>query len=345
MKVCVFAPYGRNEITAAALRVADLSLAYGNDTRFIAAPPRENVIHHYWDSRAVGNRPHSIYTAARGADRCVWFVDNARMYADAHLVANRAEHTLVPCAHAMHITRKGIDTKRFASMICPSRTCSTSLRMDVFGGEFPLPTTWALFDSGLPFVCRRGHRSGYAVVVLCDTTAIDESGPQILRVVTDLLGEFTDLRITLLCVKSWSRRLRREIRCLLQDQPRLSVVYQRSWLQQIEVIHQHDIAVILSVRADFGINVMRCLSCSVPVAAYNIPPFNELISPGTNGWLIKCETVENSIGAMIALPNTVNILTTMSSALVSDIDDLRNNSWRLDDAATAFERVWCSILN
>lgn len=344
MKVCVFSPYGRNEVTAAAIRVADLALAVGHDTVLVTSSCRETGISAYWDQRVVaGDNRTRVYRVCRNADRCIWFVNNRSLYRDVELVADRARHVLVPCQAGGKLTQDHL--AQFADLVFPTKTACETMRVDRFGGSFPMRASWVYWDSGLPAITRRGLAGeGVGLLVLADKFVIDFYGWQLLQSLTTLLATTTELRITVLSAKTWERSLRQIMRRMLTSfGKRIRFDYQRSWLRQIEIIHQHDVAFIPSFQADFGINVARCLSCSVPVVAYDVSPFNELIADDKNGYLITARGLDDQSGLTVfSGSEIVSTLRTVVSE--TEVTRLRSYNWFMADRANTFMDAWASIL-
>ena len=54
--IAILAPYGRNEVTLAAIRLAELVVGLGREVRLVACGGYEKSVHPLWDERVVAGR-------------------------------------------------------------------------------------------------------------------------------------------------------------------------------------------------------------------------------------------------------------------------------------------------
>jgi len=348
--ITILTPYGRNEVTMAAIRLADLGVAAGIDVKLVALGVHEQGIHPYWDKHVVSGRDNGLYLAVRTASRCVWFVCDEEYHDMATLVSDKAKHILVPSWHHLTLDAKGFVAGGFDTIVCPTKLCHHLVRTHIFKDKVPddKVLTWGRWDSGLTLTPHEGlsGSGGVKLLVACDTHCIDECGLMTLRIVNQLLEQVEHSRVTLMCTKTWSKRDRGRIQGLVAVwQGRLMVLYPTSMVEQTHVMQTHDWCLIPSVRADFGLVATRAHACGLPVITYDVAPFSELITNNYNGVLVPCELGANWMQAPVAAPSSVQFLTTAIAALTdkTKLFRLQSGDWRLSVNRKAFADLWLTI--
>lgn len=58
--------------------------------------------------------------------------------------------------------------------------------------------------------------------------------------------------------------------------------------QIMELYHEHDVVIHASKHEGLGIGFFESICTGTPVVTLDTPPHNEIIIPGTNGWLCRC---------------------------------------------------------
>lgn len=352
----IVTPYARCEATAAAIRIADVCNAYGEEPRLIAVGPCALPVHPYWDRRVWSTfeaqptvwKPRLERAFYIGAQDCRLFVhlqSGPRAVARASLVEGIAPHYLVPCWH--HLAIDDIrDLSNYDFVVSPTKALH-----DFIGTKCEPRNadslTWTRFDAGLPFA--KVERDGpLHVGFWVNGAAIDSGGFGILRCIETLLATHTTLRITTLYSRTWPENDRRCIRRLLTAFPgRFTAVRLDSFQVLTRLLHQLDWVVLPWPRSDFGIAVARSLACGVPVVTYDITPFNELIRHKHNGYLIGCELqLTAGTEAPAAIPNT-SAMVELCQQLFADRKawtEVRRHDWKVEQHTQTFNAAWAKIL-
>lgn len=341
----VLSPYGRNEVTAAAIRVADLAVSLGIDVRLIACGPREQNVHPYWDSRVLSGRGTRLYHAAKGCGQFIHFDADRRLFDATKLVAERAGQVLVLCWHDGRAYTLGA-LGRYDTVVCPTKQLHDVLRHEP-GPAVTGRLTWCRWDAGLAPVRRHGTVSDGVVraAFQCDSAAIDYCGPLVIQLAAELLSLVPDLSITMLSSKSWGRKDRQAIKKATARWPgRLEARGAGNLAERVTALHAHDWAVTPSVLADFGMGCARALACGVPCVAHDVGPFNEFVVDRHNGHLVPCEVRAGANGAPIAVPNYATWVDVCHRAFrsASPLLALQRKDWCAPGAA--FDEFWGRLL-
>lgn len=350
MTIVVVTPYGRNETTAAALRVAENAACAGHTVRVAACGLREINVHPFWDKYVVSSRGNKLCRAVRNATHVVHFVADVRNADDVRLASPLARnifvppwHTLRPCDRDMAVYSDWV--------ICSTKRCAQSLKQVLFRHvSSPLPVLSYLgWDSGMPPDTRQGNSDQVRVLVYCDYSAIDMCATTTLHVVAQSLARLPRLHITVMSTKSWRRQDRAIMRRLANRYPtRLCFERAGNLLEQAQSFQKHDWFFFAGVRADFGMALMRALSCGCAGIAYDVLPLNGIIADKINGVLIPCASRNVAFDAQVAVPNLVNTVSCCVSAFQSPLtyQNLRSSQWYAETHRDAFDaawhRLWCS---
>lgn len=344
----IFAPYNHNEVTAAALRLAELSVTLYGSARFIAVNGCARHVHPAWDQRVHSLRGDSPYRAARGCTHFVHLELDPAWRVIADLVSPNAKHILVPQWHHLHEFHAS-EIAHYNSIVCPTKACHRAVVETFFKEEVPLPVTWCRVDAGLPVARREGLVADRQIraAIWADYTSIDYCGPLVLRLIECILQLVPHSHLTVLSVKSWCRQDRRRLRDLLQRWPdRLKCKYGLSLVAQDAEFHEHDWVIFPSVLSNFGISALRALACGAAVIAYETEPWSELIDPNRHGVLVPCTVRSNWSGATEVLP----VIGPMEEHCVSAMSDnrllfnLQSRDWHLPALQHSFTDFWTKQL-
>jgi len=341
--ICILSPYGRGEVTTAAIRLADLVLSIGTEVRFVACGRMEKNVHPFWDSRVLTGRGEGVYKAARGCERVIHFLVDPAHVERVKLVAEKAEHILVPSWHDL----RPCDVRHLASyglIVAPTQMAARLLQQECFGGTHP-SLTWCRWDAGLPPTRRDGVVADKVIraCFYCDASAIDFCGPLVLHVAHELLSLLGRLEITLLSTKSWSKQDRQEMKRFMTRWPgRLKHKRVGNTIEQAKDFHAHDWVVFPGVRGDFGINVVRALACGAPCVVYDVEPFSELISDDRNGVLVPCEVRVTAMKAPLAVPSADKLIAGCARAFADTqlLIAMQQRDWMIKEHQGAFNEAW-----
>lgn len=349
--IAILAPYNRGEATSAAIRLANLVLAHGGEVRLVATTNAESGVHSYWDQRVWSGRGDGVYYAARNVAKFVHFQPHPALREMTELVAEQAEHILVPQWHQLK-PEDGALLLDHHVIVCPSRRCREGIRDVVFNGIEPSKTvlTWANFDAGIPFVTREGlvaEGGNPRVLFLANHTVVDACGPMVLRLIAALLDELPKLTVSILCNKTWPEQDRKDIRKMRAHYGERFHSGKLSNANQLtKEIHAHDWVVLPWTRVDFGVTAMQALACGAPVIAWDIEPCSEIIVSEKNGLLIPCELQVSKFHAPTAVPDLGRTLKTLIPAFRDNrmLFRMQTQDWHLDQLEKEFNKFWARLL-
>jgi hypothetical protein len=292
--IVIFAPYGRNEVTAAAVRLADAAAALGEDVRLVARGANERPVHPFWDARVLSGRGEGPYRAARGGRHLVFFQCDGALLEMTKVVAEGALRTAVVPWHGMRPS----DAPFLAAcdtVVCPNGACLESVGAH-YPGLVPFLVRW---DAGLEPVRREGPLADRQVRVClyCDYATIDYHGALALALADEVLADVPRCGVTLVSTKSWPKRERAEIRRLLARWGG-RVAHRRvaSLAEQARTFHEHDWVVLPAARSAFGMNALRAAACGAAVVGFDVPPLGELFREAVRGALVPAATRANWMG-------------------------------------------------
>lgn len=345
--VIIVAPYDRGEVTAAAVRLAELGHQLGLNTRLVAEGPCRAPVHPYWDSRVTSSLGNGIYKAARGADQVIWFIASEHVRQKVDLVTPKARHIFVPTASNL----KRVDAEwlaaRHTDIVCPSLLMASLLKERLYPKK-QAPVTWARWVSGLDHVQRIGlvNRVHPRLLVHCDASVVDNFDNVVLPAVGNLLTYCPNVVVSLVALKSWETKGRRRLRQLTDRYgARVQLYTPGSETDQFPLFHQHDWGLFPSPRADFGMYLQHARACGLTAITFDVPPYNELMTHDDNGILLACHTVSNWLGLPSAMPN-VEQLTEQLVKLVPDherLESLQKTEWKLVEVRAAFNAYWARL--
>lgn len=345
--IAILSEYSRSETTLAALRLADLAIGYGEDVRLVAVGRHERGVHPFWDQRVLSGKKDGIYRAVRDCSHVVHFNVSGVALEKVSLVADKAVQIVVPRWHSLQTGDYAV-LHRYALVVCPGKTFYDDL-VKVYRDRLNVPTlSWAKWDSGLPSVRRLGvvNEGRIKACFLCGASTVDFCGFATLQLINALLDNLATLDITILATKSWSRKERQKIGQMRQHWgARLAYASAGDLLEQTRTYHKHDWLVLPGVRDDFGIQAQRAMSCGLPVIAYAIEPWNEIIMDRYSGMLMPCDVAANSVRAPLAVINLGSGYRTCLEAFSSVplLLKLQKNDWHLTHTQQAFNSYWADV--
>lgn len=352
--ITLLAPYGRNEVTSAAIRLAELVMSLGQKVRLVACGVHEKAVHPFWDERVVtGHRVDAIAKAAAKATAVVHFQCHQAWFEAASLprtTANAIKQILVPNWHGM-AKREASLIPRYDQIVCPSRLCKQVVQAEVFQGDKldKDRLTWCRWDAGLTPVRREGtvDDAKLKACVYADAATIDFCGPMVIELVGELLAMFPKLEVSVVSAKSWARRDRASLaQAAKKWGGRLRTVRMTGLFDLTKEFHTHDWALLPSVRADFGMAASRALACGVPVICNNVAPFDEVVW-ADNGVLVPCEVRTGAAKAPLAVPSLANWVEACTAALrdTRKLFRLQTLDWKLAEHQAAFNNAWRHALD
>lgn len=352
MNVGILTPYTRTEITAAALRLADLVLATGHEVELIARGAYEESVHPFWDSRV---HPTPRARLCRIAIRCnayIHFLADSVALDATTLVHDSAPEILVPNWTVLNRSHRTL-LKRYSTIVCPTKAAYKLIRSLLYGNRAvdAEKISWCRWESGVEAVRRDGTVADNVVrvAIWCDSGTIDRRGPIAICLAMNALEISERVQVTLLSAKSWARSERRTIGRLVRKWgSRLACRHlSGATLDQMAEFHAHDWVIVPADVGVFGTAVMRAHSCGAPVIAHDIEPFSELITSEYNGLLVPCEleSSEKSLAPVAAAnPNRWMPLLRRALSDNSCLFRMQGKDWRQSTRRKAFDEFWIKLL-
>ena len=341
MDIGIYAPYGPHEVTVAALRVADHVLCEGMRPRLLACGPIVKGVHPYWDQHVKPGGTKEIYAWAQDCDHLVWFDYRPDFVRRARLVAPKAPQVLV---FRWHHTPKALKAiTGFDRVICPSKEAKKSVLANLAVHEDLVK--WCLWESGLPPLPRRARRRSRAqsLYIPVDNYTVEKAGGDLLTVVARLLVEYPHLSITVEPARKWPPLSRYDWAAIARIYAdRLRVVDPVPLPDQSARFYDHTWTFCPALRAEFGMTVLRSLSCGTPVVVHDIHPFSGMIHDRREGLLIACDITIDRLGAPVAKFDVDRVFAVLATAIENTdlADALRTDDWHLERRGRVFADAW-----
>jgi len=346
--LALLTPYGRNEVTAAALRLAEFGRGLGRQVKVVACGGREPTVHPGWDGRVLaGDGSDAICRAVTGATAVVHFQCHKGWHEKATLVT-KAKQILVPNWHGLSRESAALAAK-FDQVVCPTRACRRLLAAAAFAGENVGRDrlTCVRWDAGLPVVRRTANvvPGRVTAAAYCDASAVDRCGPFVQRFLTDVVRTYPRLDLTVLSAKSWPRRDRlwfRDWAGRWGGRVRLAKAPPVAGLAREFV--GYDWVMFPGPRSDFGFAAALATAAGAGVVCYRAQPFTETVPPG-RGVFAACEAE----GRARIVPDLANWQAAAAKAFADDaaLAKIRDANWRPDAvvARDGFEATWRAALD
>lgn len=351
-------PYRHCETTVAALRLAELAVGCGLNVRLLGIGVIERGLHPYWDCRVRSAKDDGVYLWAKGRQQLVWFDCLPSYRSKADVVAEKAKHVLVlPHQHFPYESGPQLGSYR---VVCPSRN-AYQIALQLFYNRLEDHTrlTWCRWDSGLPTVPQApSSQRNLRLYIHLDNSSILRTGLFFVRIAGELLRAFSGSQVTLDCDKAFEPDCREELHEICHyHEPRLRVRYRTPLLDQLQLLRDHDWTFEASRRLEFGMTILRSLSCGTPVLAYDLAPSSEILSSKRrNGLLLPIVPEPARLGIPTGIGGVgeacccdVNYplgygetLDWLVTRLRNDLllERCRQGNWQLESRRETFERFW-----
>jgi len=299
LKVGIFAPYVRSEITLAAVQIADWLVRCGIEVVFLAEGRISSGIHPVWDRKVRRASRKSVYRWAAGATHLCWFSPNPEAMEAARLVASHNPRRTTKHIFFPHWSNWKAEHE--ALMRTADRTICLSYDMaqwlDHRYSKADSNRTWASLTAPASLLFPRSGRlslvSTHLLVVLTKSIELD-MGITLLQIFDFLLDGHPGLHVTFLLEHSLPRRYRQELRRISQSYTgRVVTVTSPAYYDYIQLARRHDWVYLTSTRHAYGSLLALLASSSVPVICHDMPPARGHIIHNYNGKLIPCELRES----------------------------------------------------
>ena len=328
LKVGIFAPYVRNEITLAAVQLADWLVRCGIEVLFLTDGQVSRGIHPIWDRKVRRAKGAAVYTWAYNATHLCWFSPNPVAMAAAKLVASdspkrQTRHLFFPHWSNWKAEHEAMLLSS-ARTICLSH--DTADWLDKRYPNVPINKTWANLTAPatllFPRVGRLSLTSSHLLVILTKSIELD-IGIQLLQTFDALLDSHPGLHVTFLLEHSLPRSYRKEFRRLQQLYPgRVVTATSPAYYDYIQLARQHDWVYLASTRHTYGSLLALLASSSVPLICHDAPPARAHVTHNYNGKLIPCDLRESP--APVADVSMEDIGVTLDNLLIGPEVSLRS---------------------
>jgi glycosyltransferase involved in cell wall biosynthesis len=334
--IAIVTPYGRQEVTAAALRLAGLTLRLGLNVRVAAVGRSERPVDPYWDAHTVPGNADGLYKAARGCTHVVHFGCYREWYDKTSLTAAKDAAQIVVAA-GRPLAQYAFVLRRFSTVVCPTASLCAQITKAKPSLKPKLKTV--LWDAGVAQVVRDGlvDVGVIRVCFVCDREAGGGAAPPVVRLVRDLIDRHPWVVVTLVIARSWSRPDRKALYDLKRAVGRRLTVHRRPPCPTD--YHAHDWVVFPGGRSEFGIEASRAMACGAAVIAPNAPPYSEIVESYSNGLLVTAPRADPAarLAAWLAIGK---IAFTDEKPLLR----LQTKDWGVAQTAVDFDREWTTLL-
>lgn len=344
-RVGIYTPYGWDEATYAAVRIAELARQQGQVPSLRAYGPcfaKDYVFHADWDDAVVWSSKGLKDWIARQRV-IIWFDLHKDLlnYAKKQGVKN----VLVPLLHRLEQhTLRGL--KLFDSIYCPTKTTE-----DVLGAAGLRNIVYVRWDAGLPYTKKTTlyEITQDRLLVLPEWPITNEWGLALAYTIRALVDAKPDLDVTVLQLKQWPKVVNRAW-LDLTDKHGLKVNMLRSptYHSLLHAYRVHDWVLYLPEKVNIGVRLAEAFSQGLPIVALDMPTVRNFVKHDFSAHLIPCEYTSDSLGRATALLNTHNILQA-TNEVIGD----RENWYALSGDREAaceiqrkhFETMWATVLS
>jgi hypothetical protein len=305
LKVGIFTPYVRNEVTLAATQFADWLVRCGIDVVMLSSGKIESGIHRHWDRKVRRAKKSAVYQWAYGATHLCWFEEGTDALKWSRLVTTNNPRINTKHYYFPHWTRQTETCRQFISqvdrVVCLNRDIYCWLRnLDGMDIEWlgRRTTHVNLLSPSNTLLARDGKiTKGQTRLLAVLTKATKQDlGPGVLNVFESLLKKNTDLSITVLLESSLPRSYRRRLSQLRRQYgTRLEVVSQLPYYSYPDLARQHDWVYIANVKHLFGSLLSALSSSSTTLICHDLPPVGSFIRNRNDGVLIPCNLRDATI--------------------------------------------------
>jgi len=299
LKVGIFTPYVRNEVTLAATQFADWLIRCGIDVVMLSSSKIESGIHRIWDHkvRRATNKT-AIYSWAYGATHLCWFEADMAALKQSQLVAIGNSKISTQNYYFPYWARQTDACRHFTAcadrVICLNRDLFHWLcRLDPGKvRDLNKVTTYVnLMSPGRLILAKDGkvtEGQTRLLAVLPKATKRD-LGIGVLGVFKSLLQRHPSLAMTVLIESSLPCNYRTQLAKMRQQYgERLSVVTGLPYYGYSDLARQHDWVYVANTRHLFGSLLSTLNASSVPLVCHDLPPVGAHVGDKHNGVLIPC---------------------------------------------------------
>jgi hypothetical protein len=347
--IYIYSPYRRDETTYTALRVAQAALETTNREVFILPNgPKAGVASPFWDTHVLSriNLLPAILSATSivhiGVDPD--YINMIKHYRKT--VAKKCTQILVPLWHSTRLDSVATIQSFFDYCVVPTQAIKKTFTQCVYGKTRTKKLIQLPWDTRMPTTKRKGRvkKNAIKVCVVVDSDAVSNSASFILTVLDELLNSHGHLEFTVLHSKSFTPADKQAIKNLLRDfRARLTFRAMPALENIVTDFHNHDWVWLASRKVNFGAFAILATTCGCPVLAWDIAPYNEIITNDETGVLVPCEVKTNWMQAPAVIHDTSNFVKYASLAF-SHEKIFETIAVQSDDSPSKFNDTWCDLL-
>lgn len=301
LKIGIFTPYVRNEITLAAVQLADWLYKCGMHVSIIADGRIEKGVHRFWDNHVKKANEQAVYKWAYNATHLLWFSANVKALQQSHLVTfNNKKQKTKNIFFPSWVNWTEQDDAFLAQ--CDKTVC---LSRDLYLWLKKLRAPEKMFMSDRSHCCivsaenvlipkaAKAKTDKVCLLVFMPKHLELDIGPAFFSLFRNLLMNHADLEITFLSEKSLSSRYRSKLKQLIKTfETRIKFVYSIPYYEYGQLAKKADWIYVANTRHAFG-SVFNLFAASTsPVICQAIPPATAFIGNRVNGLLVPCAVME-----------------------------------------------------
>jgi hypothetical protein len=345
MKIGIYTPYDFGETTAAAIRLAEVAQYLSYPVTMLTPRKHELTVNPFWDRRVRvarhGRLGHTrIMDWTFDSHVCVWFGCYVKAFQVAMGMKHGTVHVLVPGCGSLMPEQIAM-ARAFHHVVCPSLQGAISVGLHTQNAQF---IRWT---SGIKSIDKEKARvdGRISVAVTPDADLMRRRGYELMHVLEQLL-QLNGISFTVVLSDRPSKRDHERLEFMRKRHPgRFQVRVCLSTLHLKLLINDHDWLLVPSLSSRFGLPAQYALACHVPVVAWDVDPFDEMIEDGHNGYLIPCEN-RTTFLAREAVWDTNNILDFCASTFYGEeqLTSLISQRWREEEHEETFRASWDDIL-
>ena len=346
MQTGIYLDYACDDMTAAALRLAGLFQRNAHQVNFLSSRMQQ-FVHSLWDRQVLSCRETDIARWTRSSNECVWFQYDAKRFREAMATRSGRKHILVPKWH--DLCQSDFDWLGIHdTIVCSSPRMEACVQQAMRETSVRCPVKFTYWSAGLRQVTKHGYLHGHPrLMVAIDDFTMRKHGDSFIQALCGLLLRQPRLIVTVVAEGDWPARFHNVLFHLLCEfDERIAIKCHLPMDQRLVEIHQHDWLWVASVRGTTGFPVQDALACGVPVIAWDVEPFNELVLDGWNGHLIQTGCTESEIGAPTAAWESAPLALELYQAFRSEekLIFLQEQDWLLKAQEDDFRGFWRQII-
>jgi hypothetical protein len=314
LKVGIYTPYNRSEITLAAVQLADWLVRVGVEVTMLAEGKIASGVHPVWDTKVRRATKRVVYLWARDATHLCWFNPKAYALQAAYLVSRNSKKRKTRHIYFPNWNESGpvhAELLQTADRVI----CFSPDLYHWLAREHPIQganrRTWASIASpAFTLLPKKGMVSSTQtklLVVVTQTVELD-IGIQFLQLFSPLLEHYDALHITFLLEHSIPRKYRRELARMKRVYgSRIGIEVRPPYSDYVHLARHHDWVYLTNTRFVYGSLLSLLVGSTVPIVCHDVGPVRGHVANGVTGKLISCSVHEwPAPVAVLAVPDIID---------------------------------------